>query len=282
MIEFHIEGKPIDKAIEYIVKEERPHVFSAEVDEFDQIITDARTIMEAYFDFWRGQKLRYIPVAGRRTEHEFEYDIGDGILLEGIIDCVPETPDKRRWIGEHKSHKVIPTEDVRMREIQPMLYSWAGSRALGIKNIVGVMWDYIRSKSPTVPEPLKDGSLSKRKIDTLPSVFLNEIKRLGLDPAHYSDKLGELDDRLSTWFKRVFMPINKDAMAQLVEETKVTGREMIRKAGVDKTRSISKDCSWCDYERLCHAELFGLDADSIRQREYRIKESKHEAADTED
>jgi len=143
------------------------------------------------------------------------------------------------------------------------------------------MWDYICSISPSVPELLKNGTLSKRRIRTLPSVFRAEIKKHKLKEEHYEDKLEELEGKMGEWFKRVFTPINKDAVDQVLEETVITGREIHRKAGIDKTRSMSRDCSFCSYERLCHAELFGMDADFIREREFRIKEPKN-VVETED
>jgi hypothetical protein len=256
--------------------EDKGNLFSSEVEDFDRTVGDAMTIMDAYFKYWRKDQLDYVKVGKRRTEHEFEYDLGQGVVVEGIIDCIPETPDGRRWLGEHKSHKNIPTEDVRMRDMQTMLYADAARNALGVKGIGGVLWDYLRSKSPTVPQMLKAGTLSKAKIDTLPSVYEKAIADAGLEKAHYSDILGNLDDKMSSWFKRVFLPLNRSATAQLIDETRTTAREMVRKAGVDKTRSISRDCSFCSYERLCHAELFGLDADMIREREFHVKVSKNE------
>jgi hypothetical protein len=77
---------------------------------------------------------------------------------------------------------------------------------------------------------------------------------------------------LPTWFRRVFLPLNQGAVDQLMEETVITAREIKVKAGVDTTRNVSRDCSWCSYERLCQAELFGMDADFIRSREYRERQ----------
>jgi hypothetical protein len=251
------------------------------MDEYTKILSDAEIIMKGYFRYHKDQKMKFVGVKGpdkkiKKAEIEFEYDIGGGVVIEGVIDCIPELPDGRRWIGEHKSHKVFPTEDVRMADVQSLLYADAAGKSLGVTGIKGVMWDYIRSKSPAGPTLLKNGSLSKARIDTLPEVYEATILEHGLDPAHYTDILGDLDAKLPEWYRRVFVPINKEAVAQIVEETQVTGREMERKAGVDVTRNLTRDCSWCSYEKLCKAELFGMDADTIREREFVVKSPKIE------
>jgi hypothetical protein len=282
IIEYHIEGKTLDEALKAAARE-KGKVFSADVEEFDQIMLDARIIGQAYMDFHKGDKMTYLDLPPkldadrpRKSEHEFVHDIGAGVIIEGVIDCIPVSGDGRKWIGEHKSHKSFPTEDVRASDLQAMLYGDAASKELGLKRVVGVMWDYVRSKSPQQPALLKNGTLSKARIDTLPVMYEQAIKDHGLDRAHYVDILGDLDDKLPSWFRRVFLPFNKHAVAAMIEETQVTGREMNRKAGVDTTRNLTRDCSWCSYEKLCKAELFGQDGEWIKQREFVVAKPKIE------
>lgn len=275
VIEYNIAGRPLADAMKKI-NEGRAKVFSSDVDEYDQIMSDTETIMTAYIQFHKNEPVTYHEINGRRAEFEFEHDIGNGVTLEGVIDCIPVTEDGRKWVGEHKSHKQFPTEDVRAADLQSMLYADAAKKALGLNRITGVFWDYIRTKSPEFPKLLKNGTLSKARIDTLPSVYEQAIKNHGLNRVDYGDILGELDDKLPSWFRRVFVPLNQAAVEQLLEETRVTGREMMRKAGVDTTRNLSRDCSYCSYEKLCKAELFGMDADFIREREFVRKQAKIE------
>lgn len=274
-IEYNIAGKTLEAAMAKS-KENRAKVFSSDVDAYDQMMVDTENIMTAYAKFHADEPITYFKIGHRSAEFEFKHDIGGGVILEGVIDCIPETEDGRRWVGEHKSHKVFPGDDVRQADLQSMLYADAAIKAFGIKRVVGVMWDYIRSKSPEEPKLLKNGTLSKARIDTLPVMYERAIERHQLDRADYVDVLGELDDKLKTWFRRVFVPLNRNAVSELMEETRVTGREMMRKAGVDTTRNLSRDCSYCSYERLCKAELFGMDADFIREREFIRKQAKVE------
>jgi len=274
VLEYRAQGKPMAKAFKYM-EQEKATLFTADIDLFEQTMTDAKLIMQAYDEHWKDESLTPVKIGGRIGEHEFVHELPGGIEYEGIIDLVIEGPDGRRWLVEHKSHKKIPTEDVRMRDLQTLTYHDAAIKSLGVKRLAGSLWDYICSISPSIPELLKNGTLSKRRIRTLPSVYRQAIKDHKLKEEHYADKLEELEGKMGEWFKRVFTPINKDAVAQVIEETVTTGREIHRKAGVDKTRSMSRDCSFCAYEKLCHAELFGLDANFIREREFKIKEPKN-------
>lgn len=280
VLEYRAQGKPMAKAFKFM-EQEKSQLFTADIDKFEQTMTDAKRIMAAYSEHWADEDVKPIKINGRIGEHEFVYELPGGMEYEGIIDLMVESPDGRRWLVEHKSHKKIPTEDVRMRDLQTLTYHEAAKTTFGVKRLAGSLWDYICSVSPREPELLKNGTLSKKRINTLPSVYLEAIKKHKLKPEHYADKLEELEQGMGGWFKRVFTPINKDAVAQVIEETVITGREIHRKAGVDKTRSMSRDCSFCSYERLCHAELFGMDADFIREREFRIKEPRN-VVETED
>lgn len=278
MIECQLEGLSSDEAVKEI-NEDRKGIFTADEEDWDAIVADATDIMQAYREFWKNDKLDYVKIADRISEHKFEMPLSKDTMLTGIIDLVPKTADGRIWVGEHKSHKVLPTEDVRMSDLQGMIYAHVLKTHYKVKRVSGVMWDYIRSKSPGIPTLLKNGTLSKSRIDTLPHVYEREINNQGLDRKDYLDILGDLDDKLTTWFTRVFLPLNQGAIDQLMEETVVTAREIKMKAGVDTTRNFSRDCSWCSYERLCKAELFGMDADFIRNREYRERKKDEETTE---
>ena len=139
---------------------------------------------------------------------------------------------------------------------------------LGIKKADGVLWDYIRSTSPSIPRLLKSGELSQAAIDTLPEIYLKAIKENRLNPRDYQEKLKELEGNRSSFFQRVFMPTCSELSKQLLSETVETAKEMQERGEKDCTRNLTRDCSWCEYESLCRAELTGIDADFIRKREF--------------
>lgn len=272
IIDYEVNGKTSQEAIESVNKG-RSQIFTAEIDEWDAILEDARLIMEAYRDHWKDDGLDYVEINGSKTEHQFEVDLIKGITMAGMVDAFPITPDGRIWLGEHKSRRGrIENDSVRTRDMQTMLYTEFAGPHFGIKRLTGNLWDYIRSKAPAEPDMLKKGGVSKRAIDTLPSVYRRFLAKNKLPESDYADILSTLEENVGSWFRRCFLPTNKDAIAQLRQETITTAMEMRRKQGVDRTRNLTKDCSWCSYEKLCHAELFGMDADFIREREYRVDE----------
>lgn len=252
-------------------------LFSAEVEEYMQTITDAETVMAGYFNYYKEDGLLFVPIKKKRAEHAFEVTIAKGIILKGKIDAVMEREDDETvWLGEHKTHKKIPDENQRFSDVQTVIYLDV-LPDLGIKNADGVLWDYIRSSAPTVPRLLKDGTLSKAQIDTTPTVYRQAIKDNKLKEKDYADKLKELEGNEKSFYQRVYLPVQPALSKQVLEDTITTAREMMEKGGSDNTRNLTKDCGWCEFQGLCKAELMGLDADFIRKREYETREEADEA-----
>ena len=154
IIEYNLIGMTTDQAIKEVNKD-RKNLFTADQEDWDGIIRDAEDLMVGYHNYWSNEQLTFLEVNGKKAEHKFEYDLAKGIVLSGIIDAIPKTDDGRVWIEEHKSHREIPTEDVRVRDLQSMIYADVVKNVFGIKRVAGVMWDYIRSKTPSVPKLLK-------------------------------------------------------------------------------------------------------------------------------
>src|SRR5690606_18185499 len=136
------------------------------------------------------------------------------VTFTGKIDAVAETPDSRVWLTEHKTHQRFPDEHVRFSNFQAVMYCWVLPE-IGFPSPDGVLWDYIRTKPPTVPDLLVNGGLSKRKnIDTTPEVYLKAIKEHGLNPADYQDMLELLKGKEESFYKRVFLPAPKSITGQ--------------------------------------------------------------------
>jgi hypothetical protein len=83
--------------------------------------------------------------------------------------------------------------------------------------------------------------------------------------------LGELKKRSARkFYLRVPLPAPPKIMIDsVVSDFKYTSEQMA-KATVFP-RSMTKDCSWCEYYRLCMSELRGLDASFVRKTDYEEK-----------
>lgn len=275
MVEAHLIGKDWKKVLKKYEKEFNK-LFKEEKEMHGDLPGNMRRIMEGYIEHWKKDKLVYTAV-----EEKFEFKLDKGIIAVFQIDAAVKDAKKRPWLLERKTPKSFPDEDVRMSDIQTVLYLWAWL-SIGRK-AQGILWDYVRSKPPTIPDQLKAGGLSIAKnIDTTYDVYLNEIKRLKLNPKDYTEKLDSLKGTDQKFYRRVYMPVSQGVMETIVEDFKTTARE-IRDNPDSQVRTLSYDCRQCEFYNLCQAELRDLDTDFILKSQYErsdrveIKDEKQQA-----
>lgn len=226
---------------------------------------ELESIYHRYHNHWKADGLDY----GRRTEIEVVAE-HRGFKFKGIIDALPDDAEKRRWLCDHKTHKILPDEHARFSDIQTVLYFWAMRE--NSEHVDGILWDYIRTKPPAIPEQLVKGGLSKRKnIDTDADTYLAEIRRLGLNEEDYKDILAIVAK--NTFFKRVYLPKPAETLiTEVVRDFFDTCEEI---ANAKKyPRNMTRDCRSCSYYQVCSAEVRGLDSSFIRKQMYTLKEDK--------
>lgn len=236
------------------------------------IVPLVKTLIRGYLKAWDSRGLTPLWV-----EKDFEVEIAPGIILIGKIDMLAECDKGRRWLVEHKTCKKMPGEEVRIFDTQAILYGRV-LPLMGEGEVTGVVWDYVRTKLPARPELLAKGGLStRRNIDTTPEVYLREIKKHGLDPRGYKDILGELETKRDNFYREVRLPLNQSMTNRIFEELVITGNqlkdlEVRHSQGEDCfARNLTRDCSWCDYNTLCHAELRGDDTEYLLKHDYIVR-----------
>ena len=168
----------------------------------------------------------------------------------------------------HNTHKVIPDEDKRFSDLQTVLYYWALNQ--NGTHTDGVLWDYLRTKPPTVPELLKKGGLTRRKdLDSDYETYLKAIIDNGLDPQDYQVELERLKGNV--FFKRVYLPNpHKDLVANVVDDFFETAREIENSTAKDRNSGF--DCTNCSFFNLCQAEFRGLDGSFIKKQMFTVRE----------
>lgn len=256
-------------------RKEHAKAFREEREVHEEFIKMVSDVMKGYFLYYANDPIKYLQhkKTKKRAEHEFEYEIAKGVIVVMKLDGVGATKDKRTWLVEHKTGQ-IPDEGVRYRDTQTALYAPVPAM-MGFPEVDGICWNYIRRKAPAWPEVLKNGRLSERKnIDTTPAVYLEAIREAGHDPRDYKEILETLRGKESNFYKRVFMPVNPKMAKQLMADLVETADEIEERAKIDHTRNITRDCSFCEYEGLCRAELMGLDTDIIRRKDYEVSQRK--------
>lgn len=268
MVEANANGDDPFEVLEKI-DQEQGKMFRSEREEYGNLIEDVTNIMSEYFSFWDPKSLRFIRHNKKSAEHVFEVDIGDDIIATGKLDGIGVTPNKLRWLVEHKSGRNLPNEDHRWRNLQSNLYIEI-MEILGLKPVDGTCWDYIRSKPPTKPQLKKDGTLSTRKLDTLPSAVLSTMKELKIPTNDPTAKaiLKEATTNRRNYFQRIFTPVKPKVKEKIFKEFFEAARDMRDNLGKKVFRHFGRHCEWCEYEGLCRAELTGGDVDFLIAKDY--------------
>lgn len=242
-----------------------------EQDYYGDLPADAFRMMEGYVAQY--QDLQEEPIAVEMSFYEDPIEIHPKVALTGKVDLILKNR-KGLWVTEHKTHKVIPDESDRFLDLQTLIYIRLVETRIQ-EPITGVLWDYIRTKPPTVPQVLKDGTISKaKKIDTDYKTFYKAILDAKQDPADYTEQL-ELA-RKRVFYQRSYMPKSTRLMDALFQDLLRTALEM-DKLMYHPYRNIDKfKCKQCEYRLLCEAELMGMDADFIRKHEYTTADYRKE------
>jgi len=272
MIDAMVDHKdPFNVTVKYA--KQYKQLFREQREEYgDDFISEIERIFEAYKRTYKDDKLKY-----ERSEEEFRVVlVKKKIELIYIIDKIAIDPEGRRWLMDHKTCKSIPEEKDRFSDIQLVLYYWAENQRKPKADLDGVLWDYIRSKPPTIPDQLKNGGLSQAKsIATDYHTYLAEISRLRLDPKPYQGFLVDLKRRGTTdFFQRIRLPTPSPEMVKSVVDDARETAILIDEYGLNlKARNLTKNCSWdCEFYKLCHAELRGLDADFVRKTHFEVRD----------
>jgi len=244
-------------------------MFLEQREEYGDLIPELTRIFEAYERHYADEKLKYVS-----SELFIATQLTKRIRFLGYIDKVVEA-DARLWNIDHKTGRTLPDEDTRFSDLQIVFYNWAHNRERPSTKLGGVIWDYLKTKPPAIPEVLKNGQLSQRaNIDTDHWTYLNAIKQNKLDPNDYAEILSDLKGRSSTFFKRVRLPNPPSVMVeQVVEDLKATATQIMHLGGISKVRTMQRDCKSCEFFSICHAELRGQDAEFVRKAEYIVKDS---------
>lgn len=255
-------------------------LFLEEKEKFGDVPGDIKRLFEGYERKYAHEELEYL------SHEEFiAIDLVKDIRFIGYIDKrVKDEKTGRHFLMDHKSHKNIPNEDQRFSDLQKVFYVWAWNETNSTRQVSGFIWDYIRTKAPTVPELLKDGkALSQRaNMDTDYWTYLAEIKKHRFDIKPYMETLQRLKKQADKTYIRITNPSPAKVLIDTVlADLKSTAVEI--HSSKLKDRNLTRMCpSDCDFYNLCRAEICGHDAAYVRKAEYEEREpNEHEEAEEE-
>ena len=203
-------------------------------------------------------------------------EIAPGLAVRGRIDWAFEAKDGPYpgiWISDHKTAKsMIPPEKSRLFDAQTVLY-YRVAPLLGLPEPTGVMFNYIPMKPPTMPKLNKDGSVSKKKINTDLETLMQFFEDNNIDPDDYPDHVERASK--TQFFERRYMAKPDAICDNIITELKIIAMEMEKLKNFPyRTNPNGLACKSCEFDQLCMAELMGLDTSFILKSEYKVKEVK--------
>lgn len=269
--------------------------FEEEREELGDLPGETERLFKSYLNFWKDDRDKYsvvtLPDGSPAIEVEVSCDLTKfglkGFGFKGKLDLIVEDHEYGGvWIWDAKWVKRIPDPDERMMSPQNCLYVWALRETYDL-DVRGFVYNYGRTKPPTVPRVLKkpEGMLSlASKMDTDYSTYLREIKKVHgkkwkMYLPYYIQKLHDLKGRDAMWFDRARIPVEDDRILRAVREYTATVRDIQRRETrrdyVPRTYLYS--CGWsCDYHNLCAAEFQGLEIEPLIKRGYEFAGERYD------
>lgn len=265
MLEAHYLNKNPWKPFKQVIAENEK-ILRTHAEEYGDLENHLKVLMTGYFDYYDEEDLKPIEV-----EKDFRIELTKGIYITGKRDLIAKS-QKMKWMVEHKCHNIIPNASVvPYNNIQSAIYVWSYNKE-NKKPLDGIMWNYLLGKPLSTPQLLKDGSMSKRKINTTWTVYRKALKEAGLNPKDYYDMKEQLKGNEDQVYQRTFVPTNKNIMDTVVEDAITTSKEMQKLGGKDTTRNLGRHCDYCEFKTLCLAQLKGLDDNFILKSDFKKRE----------
>lgn len=242
-----------------------------EAEEYAQMLVQCVDLAERYLNMHgRVDAERYDILL---VEERLRVMTAPDILSTGIVDLVlRDRIHGRVAMLEHKTTKTVPRASVRLRDFQTLLYAEKLRATHGVE-IDSVLWNYVRTEPPTIPRVLKNGKMSTAaNIDSTWDVYEKALLAAGLDPADYADMRASLTPRERTvYFPRYEHVIvaSSDVLLFDYVQTSTTMRRAVWEWRAGKSvpsRSLARSCDWCEFYKLCEAEVMGGDADDLIKR----------------
>ena len=218
-----------------------------------------------------------------------------GAVLIGYVDEV--YLDTRRSLvvaRDHKTHRTMPSQSAAddLSDSQTHLYGWGAAPLVeewGHGTISALSYDRVRSAKPKTPTVTVSGGLSKSVSDYdrhtyetfaagpdgagvpwgTPDTWVQSGPRKGKPKWGTYEADPAVAEKLSTpaaqsgWHQRTLTPLNANIVKAHLAATVHTRTEAVRTMAffdehAEAPRNFTRQgCKWCDYAKLCRAELLG-------------------------
>lgn len=214
------------------------------------------------------------------TEHEFELDVGtckgEPIVFVGKIDelyLLKHSGVKSITVGEHKTFSNKPNMDILVMNTQKCLYAKAVQFLRGILPDK-VKWDYIRSTPAAEPIWLVKSKRFSEAASTkiTPMSWKRACKAHGILDPEVIKKGEKYKENIPEFFFQVELDIDPAMVDVIWDGFLYTAKQIIRFGDENKTRNVTRDCSWCPYHDICYTEMTGGDVQYVIGRYFKERE----------
>lgn len=254
----------------WIEKEiEKGDWFDEEIEDMRKLGEDVKCILNRYTREF--QNAKWTPVL---IEEKFEIPIpGIKRKLLGYMDLVIKDEEGKLWIVENKfpakSFRTI--EEIEMNT-QLGTYHYSALR-LGL-DVVGLIYEQILQKVPSIPAVNKNGSISRSDIMTDWETYKKVVVEQGLNSDDYLDMEMRLKEK--KFFQRDHIYRSKKEVAIFMDDTKKCVWDLI-KTKKHIYRNVSfLSCPMCPYRELCSAEARGHDYQYILENDFKKREKRED------
>jgi hypothetical protein len=283
----HYNGRDWTKPI-MDLKLDLDQVFDEEREEWANLPQELYRIVRGYLLAYKSIDTNIKTLA---TEVPFEIKLPGGHTYTGYIDWIYED-DRGVWVADHKTVKNLPKDTDLYMDLQTFMYFEACRTDTNLinllqgKQLMGVVFNHIRTKAPREPQVLKSGTISKAACDTDVATYFETVRKNGLDPNDYADMVDKLKGNV--FFKRTKIPVNektlsiiKSEIVQTLEDVDYLMRiyddcgEEIK--DVFYRTPLKQRCDWdCEFRDICYAELAGMDTTNIIASNYEKRTTREE------
>lgn len=217
------------------------------IDNESELYQLGKGMLEGYFRYAEMADDKWLRIVA--VEHQFTAKIpGTNVVLSGTCDLLIQ--DRFGfWICDHKTYRDFLTPQQIEFDDQLTAYMWI-LQPNGIP-VRGAIYNMLRKKIPTVPQLLKNGTMSRNKsIECDEATYTKALCDADLDTSEYQDMLVHFRNQPPQFFNRVTLSRSERTVQSFAENLIHEAREMTSTT-TQRYPNFTRNCNFCDYEMLC-------------------------------
>jgi PD-(D/E)XK nuclease superfamily len=241
--------------------------------------TETERIMMGWINFYWGQE-KWETLA---TEERLSTEIG-GVTLTCTLDWRGRIPSYGHMIGEYKTAREIPSPSWRSVDPQTALQTIIASRQPDMEQVDGIIFDYLLTREPSVPQVKKDGTFYANAFERTTTTVAFEkgaqrvrdiLAGMATPPQTAEDYIEDARSKMvndSRFYQRYVVLKPKAVLVQTLKSVAYVAGKISLAQRIDhwpcECNSFIRQ-KMCGYGRLCTVEeTTGRPAEGLREAEY--------------